>query len=230
MIGEADTKSSVKGSSLTDDHKGENLLYQREVIELCPFRIAEKSFIYSFLTNNRQLLFLRSSVTTSAEDGTLILKEEASQEVDMETGWPYLWQLLNATPEELGHSLPIVTIDGASVLLESVIGVGAQGVCYAGTFNSKQVVIKLSTKFEELHQERLVLGALCNKSEIATASVEAAANCGANGKPFCDGEQVLDEAAQRCLPSVVAYGTGVLILGSVGKDFGGTCTTCCLHP
>jgi hypothetical protein len=223
LIGEADNKASVKAGGLTDDHKGENLLYQREVLERCPFRMEAKSFVYSFLTNNRTVQFLRSKVVNVGEDGLVEVQEEASQEVDMGTGWPYLWQLLNASPVQLGHTLPEVRIGNDLMTLASVVGVGAQGACYAGKFKNNDVIVKLGAHMDELWQERRVLGALLNhESDILTATVHGIGSTTTTRLPdLCDGKFAVDADAQKCIPSIVAYGPGVLILGSVGKPFDG---------
>jgi hypothetical protein len=229
LIGEADNKESVKTSSLTTNHKGENLIYQYEVLNLCPFRVESTNFVYSFLTNNQQIQFLRSRVVRVDDGGALEVEDEASAEVDMVTGWPFLWQLLNASPSDLGHSMPRVHIGGEEILLDSVIGTGAQGVCYAGTFDNQQVVIKLSSNIEELHQERRVLGALRTESDIVSASVtvNGSANDGATLSTFCEGQHALSSTAQKFVPSVVAYGPGVLVMGPVGKPFDeGTSNAC----
>jgi hypothetical protein len=222
LIGEADNKESVKTRSLTNEHKGENLLYQREVLERCPFRSHANTPIYSFLTNNRQVQFLRSRVISISSDGCPVVEEQASQEVDMATGWPYLWQLLNATHQQLGYSLPLVTIEGEVVKVQSVIGSGAQGVCYGGEYCGESVVIKLSEKVAELYQERRVLGALRNHSQgIKVASIEEEKNTDDNQEELFldDGSHLISEGAQAYLPVVVAYGRGVLIMSGIGESF-----------
>jgi hypothetical protein len=231
LIGEADNKESVKAKSLTNNHKGENLIYQYEVLRLCPFRQDSANFVYSFLTNNRRIQFLRSKVTGVDDVGAIIVENETTDEVDMEIGWPFLWQLLNASPSDLGHSLPSVHIGDNEILLDSVIGIGAQGVCYAGTFEKQQVVIKLSKNIGELYQERRVLGTL-RKNSVIISSATVKVNGSAVGSgvilpTLCDGMQALSETAQQFIPSVVAYGPGVLVMGSVGKPFDeGTSNAC----
>jgi hypothetical protein len=227
VIGEADNKASVLSNALTDNHKGENLVYQREVLQLCPFRSRARTFVYSFLTNNRTVQFLRSRVTGVDESGNFVIEDEASQEVDMATGWPYLWQLLHATPTALGHSLPKVSIGAESVEIEKVVGSGVQGVCYLGKYSGGQVVVKLSSRHaSELFQERRALGALREHGEIKLASIEEAKSADDEGDqpdddapPLRDGSFLLDAAGQACLPYIVAYGPGVLIMRDIGESF-----------
>jgi hypothetical protein len=223
LIGEADNKESVKLAGLTNDHKGENLLYQREVLERCPFRSQTNTCMYSFLTNNRQVQFLRSRVTSVHEDGSLTIVEEASQEVAMVIAWPYLWQLLNATPQQLGYSLPIVSINGVRIMLQSVVGVGAQGVCYEGVHDGATVLIKTGVR-DEILQERRVIGALRTKKvDVAFATLEQDGG-DEEGKHaelpvLCDGTYAIDDAAQLTIPVIVGYGPGVLVMSPIGRTF-----------
>jgi hypothetical protein len=83
----------------------------------------------------------------------------------------------------------------------------------------------------ELFQERRVLGALRNHSEeIKLASIEEAKSADDEGDQpendqpvddvtsLCDGALLLNADDQACLPYIVAYGPGVLIMRGIGES------------
>jgi hypothetical protein len=163
----------------------------------------------------------------------------------METGWPYLWSLLNADLVTLGWSLPTVKIDQTLVNLTSIAGLGSQGVCYIGTIpgSDEEVLVKVSNDvgIEELESEGRVLQFISPSNDVKHATVvlpepelkNALLVVNENeddvrGKTafiFSElndalpVEKALSEQMRQCVPRVVASGPRVLITSPVATTF-----------
>ncbi len=157
-------------------------------------------------------------------------------EVNMDIGWPFLWELVNGSAVQLGGILPSVLVEGKEVRLQKELGMGAQGVCFAALLDESEpltlVVVKISSDLRQLHQERRVLGALHPEGEVRRATCRAENGEELHDDPeaveLCDGKYALPESARESLPIIVAYGPGVLVLRKMGKSFDqGSCFPCC---
>ena len=108
LVGDTDGKDSLGTvfKALTPSHKGKNLGYHQQVLNDCPRRVWQGTWVYSFLTNFEWLQFMRTKRGPEGED-----EHEATEDVNMEHGWPFLWELVNGSPVQLGGVLPSTTPD-----------------------------------------------------------------------------------------------------------------------
>ena len=108
LVGDTDGKDSLGTvfKALTPNHKGKNLGYHQQVLNDCPRRVWQGTWVYSFLTNFEWLQFMRTKRGPEGED-----EHEATEDVNMEHGWPFLWELVNGSPVQLGGVLPSTTPD-----------------------------------------------------------------------------------------------------------------------
>ena len=72
LLGEADSKESTK-SGLTGGHLGKTLAYGEEVLQQCPFRFDASGFVFSFVTNDYCVRFLRSVVRCALRAWALVV-------------------------------------------------------------------------------------------------------------------------------------------------------------